>query len=143
MNDASHVAAANLPVEIILRKMRIMLRIGIHAHERAPQPLSVSVQARGMIPPAPRDLGDVLDYERIRNYVQHDWPQRAHTDLLETLAVDLLGFIFQDPRIGEAEITLVKPDAFPETEGAGIRVRLSRSAWRELYATAAPDNSAR
>jgi dihydroneopterin aldolase len=121
-----------LPVAYVLRNMKVQIAVGIHPHEVAPQMLIVSVTAQGFSAPRPRSIADVLNYEPIRDYVQREWPQRPHTDLLETLAFDLFGKIFADDRIGAAEISLLKPDAFPEVEMAGVVLRMTRTEWQVL-----------
>lgn len=123
-----------MPVTYVLHKMRVAMSIGIHAHEIVPQSLIVNVKAQGFAAPRPRSIAEALDYEPIRDYVQQEWPRRPHTDLLETLAFDLFGKIFADARIMAAEISMLKPDAFPETELAGIEVRLTREEWQALRA---------
>lgn len=123
-----------LPVAYVLRNMKVTMSVGIHPHEIKPQPLLVSVTAQGFAAPRPRSIAEVLDYEPIRDYVQKEWPVRAHTDLLETLAFELFGRIFADLRIAAAEISLMKPEAFPETEMAGVVLRLTRSEWQALGA---------
>ncbi|MGB4101729.1 MAG: dihydroneopterin aldolase [Alphaproteobacteria bacterium] len=123
---------ALLPVTYVLHKMRVALSVGIHPHEIAPQDLIVSVRAQGLAPARPGNIAAALDYEPIRTYVQQNWPRRAHTDLLETLALDLFGEIFADARVLSAEISMLKPDAFPETELAGIEIKLTREAWLAL-----------
>ena len=72
-------------VRIVVRDMVVELRIGIHPWERhQPQRVIVNVE---MFAPAPaphawQELGDVLDYDRIRNRVKGEWPTRPHVDFL-------------------------------------------------------------
>lgn len=126
-----------LPVAYVLRNMKVRMAIGIHPHEAEPQTLIVSVTAQGFSAPRPRSIADVLNYEPIHDYVQRTWPQRPHTDLLETLAIELFDKIFADDRIGAAEISLLKPDAFSEVEMAGVVLRLTRTEWQALAQAAA------
>lgn len=128
------ITAPLLPFAYILRNMRVCMAIGIHSEERAPQPLLVSVRAQGLAAAHPCSIAEALDYQPVHDHVQHNWPQRPHTDLLETLALDLLQHIFADPRITTATIGLLKPSAFPNTEAAGIELTLTRTEWTRLHA---------
>jgi dihydroneopterin aldolase len=47
--------------------------------------------------------------------VATDWPQRPHTDLLETLAHDLVAFVFEDETIEIVTVQLAKLDVYLDT----------------------------
>jgi dihydroneopterin aldolase len=112
-------------VRIVVRDMVIELRIGIHPWERhQPQRVIVNVE---MFAPAPaphawQELGDVLDYDRIRNRVKGEWPTRPHVDFLETYVEELLALCFEDGKCAAARVSVTKPDIFPETAAVGVEV---------------------
>ncbi len=112
-------------VRIVVRDMVVELRIGIHPWERhQPQRVIVNVE---MFAPAPaphawQELGDVLDYDRIRNRVKGEWPTRPHVDFLETYVEELLALCFEDGKCAAARVSITKPDIFPETAAVGVEV---------------------
>lgn len=112
-------------VRIIVRDMVVEVRIGIHPWERhRPQRLVVNVEmfARAPAPGSWKELGDVLDYDRIRDRVKGEWPDRPHVDFLETYVEELIALCFADPRCEAARVSITKPDIFPETAAVGVEV---------------------
>ena len=63
------------------RKQRVVVHVDLFAHAETL---------------APSNIKDCLDYDRIHAYVTAEWPKRPHTDLLETLAEELVQFCLQD-----------------------------------------------
>ncbi|HEX6014644.1 MAG TPA: dihydroneopterin aldolase, partial [Geminicoccaceae bacterium] len=86
---------------LALRDVRVPVRLGIRADERAaPQLVSVDVELyrrQGRF--AGRSIADCLDYDRIFDHLTTSWPQRPHIDLLEQLAEDLVQFCLEDARV--------------------------------------------
>jgi dihydroneopterin aldolase len=117
--------AAEDEVRIVVKDMVVELRIGIHPWEKhRPQRVIVNVEmfARAPAPGAWRELGDVLDYDRIRDRVKGDWPDRPHVDFLETYVEELIALCFADPKCEAARVSITKPDIFPETAAVGVEV---------------------
>ncbi len=96
-----------------LEGVTVQMKVGAAAFEQHPdyrQPLVIDVDLfrfGGGIRVA--GLADTLDYDRLYRELHHGWPARDHTDLLETLAEDLLAFCFDDPRVDAARVRLRKP----------------------------------
>jgi dihydroneopterin aldolase len=92
------------------------MKIGVADWERAPdcrQTVLVDIDmwaASGTFKDA--SLDDCMDYARIYEYLTREWPSRPHTDLLETLAEELVGFCFADEKVRACRVTLRKPDVF-------------------------------
>ena len=61
---------------------------------------------------APQRIEQCIDYSRLYRYLTTAWPDRGHTDLLETLAHDLLAFAFQDATITAVRVRLAKLDVY-------------------------------
>ena len=57
-------------------------------------------------------LADCLDYDRLYRHVTTHWPGRPHTDLLETLAEELVGVCLEDRRVTACRVRLRKPDVY-------------------------------
>lgn len=95
---------------IALRDLRIPVRLGVRAEERAAaQMVGVDVELyRPMGAFAGRSLTDCLDYDRVFRHLTEDWPQRPHTELLEQLAEDLVRFCLEDPRVAACRVVIRK-----------------------------------
>ncbi len=74
------------------------------------------------------DISDCIDYNRIHDFVTGEWPGRPHTDLLETLAEELVGVCFQDVRVEACRVCLQKPDVYNDTGAALVEFYRLRPA---------------
>jgi len=127
--DRSGASAEADYVRAILRKVEAEAHVGLHPWERHPErPSRLLVSVEMMAPRSGRaDRGEgILDYDPIRDAIRA-WRERPHTDLLETLAEDLLDLCFRNPRVEVAIVSILKPDIFNEAAAAGIEIRRSRS----------------
>jgi dihydroneopterin aldolase len=117
-------------VRAILRDVETEAHVGLHPWERHPERptrLLVSVEmAARRDGRADRGAG-LLDYDPIRAALRA-WPARPHTDLLETLAEDLLDICLANPRVEVASVSILKPDIFNEAGAAGIEIRRRRGS---------------
>ncbi|MFW5678744.1 MAG: dihydroneopterin aldolase [Pseudomonadota bacterium] len=96
-----------------LEGVTVLMQVGVADFEQHPnyhQPVVVDVDLFRFVGRVPiGELADTLDYDRLRRELLEGWPTRPHTDLLETLAEDLLAFCFEDPRVDAARVKLRKP----------------------------------
>lgn len=126
-------ANQNSYTRMFLQDVLLNLKVGIAEWERHPdkrQRVFVDVECfmhqnrqKG------NSINDVLDYNRLYDYLM-TWQERAHTDLLETLAEDLADFCFRDPRVEACRVQLRKADIYWNAGAAGIefyRTRESRN----------------
>ena len=96
-----------------LEAVTVQMKVGAAAFEQHPdyrQPVVVDVDLFrfvGRLDVAA--LEDTLDYDRLYRELHHGWPGRQHTDLLETLAEDLLAFCFEDVRVDAVRVKLRQP----------------------------------
>jgi dihydroneopterin aldolase len=115
-------------VRAILRDVETEAHVGLHPWERhreRPTRLLVSVEMLSRRT-GRADRGEgILDYDPIREALR-GWRDRPHTDLLETLAEDLLEVCFANPRVEVATVTILKPDIFNEAAAAGVEIRRAR-----------------
>jgi dihydroneopterin aldolase len=99
---------------LALRDVRVAVRIGAYAAEHvAPQLISVDAELyrdHGRF--TGRSLADCLDYDRIFRYLTEEWPKRPHTELLEQLAEDLVGFCLADSRVEACRVTIRKLEIY-------------------------------
>ena len=103
---------------VSLQDVVLQLHLGIRDWERHPdrrQRLRVDVDCYRQLQSRPNTIDDCMDYSRIYRYLTTDWPARKHTDLLESLAHDLVDFLFQDETIGAVQVRLAKLDVYLDT----------------------------
>ena len=116
-----------------LEDVLVRAKIGIADFERHPghfQRLSVSVYlyrhgGRVHMP----SLDQCMNYSPIYHYIQ-SWQERPHTDLLETLAEDLIEHCFEDESVEACQVELRKLDIYHNAASAGItfyRCRVDQS----------------
>ena len=126
--DATAISTAD-HWQIQVKDLRTSVRIGAYTSEQsAPQEVVVSIT---LTVPAParhtsEDLADVVDYDHLARYVTEDWPQRPHTNLLETLAEDLMAKCLSDPRVASATVGLIKTGMYPNSNGVGVQLTRTR-----------------
>ena len=105
-------------VRVLLRNVQTEAHVGLHPWERhtdRPSRLLVNVE---MFAPGGGEAG-FIDYDHIRNAIKA-WPGRPHTDLLETLAEELVALCFTITAVQACRVSVVKPDIFNEAEAAGV-----------------------
>jgi dihydroneopterin aldolase len=99
---------------VAVRNVEVTMRVGLLDMEKLePQPIVVDVELwRACGPFTSGRHEDCIDYARIWTYLTSAWPPRPHTELLETLAEDLIAFCFLDPKVEGVRATLRKPKIF-------------------------------
>ena len=117
---------------LALRDVRLEVRIGVYDAEKLrPQRLSVDVEMWRKddgVPPG--GLADCLDYDRIYRWLVDGWPARPHTELLETLAGELVAKVLEDSRVEACRAVIRKLDAYGGVGWPEIDLRRARRASR-------------
>jgi 7,8-dihydroneopterin aldolase/epimerase/oxygenase len=110
-------------VRILLDGIRTEARVGLHPWERfadKPNPLLVSIE---LFAPSPRPetTAEFMDYDPLRAAVK-EWPNRPHTELLETLAEELVSLCFTLPRVAACRVSVLKTGIFNEINAVGVEL---------------------
>lgn len=101
----------------VLENIEVHVRCGLHAFEyEKPNRLRVSVWQYGRL----KD-GEFIDYDLVRNAVLA-WQSQPHVELLETLLQNVMDTAFANPLVLACKARIIKPDIFPETQGAGVEM---------------------
>ena len=113
---------------LALRDVTLEVRIGVYDAEKTrPQRINVDVEMwRRDDGTPPRSLADCLDYDRIYRWLVDSWPARLHTELLETLAGELVAKVFEDSRVEACRAVIRKLDAYGGVGWPEIEVRRRR-----------------
>lgn len=109
-------------VRLILRDLETEAQVGLHPWERHPERptrLVVGIEMFALLN-GPADAV-LIDYDPIRQALK-SWPTRPHTDLLETLAEELVALCFRHAAVQACRVSVMKPDIFNEAAAAGVEV---------------------
>ena len=118
----------------IIQNAHCSVRLGIHDFEKnGPQDILVSVKLSFPFSALQRirHIGDTVDYEPLRNFIQ-SWSERPHVPLIEDLLDELVSHCFDDPRVDHVEASIRKTTIFDEVEEIGVGIVTSRRDWLEL-----------
>lgn len=117
---------------VALRDIEIKMRVGIAEIERkqlAPQRVIVNVEMF-----APKDahtstrIEDCINYHPVHEYVVNEWPNRPHTDLLETLAEELVNVCFENKMVAAVRVSIQKPEIYTDTAATQVEFYRIRAA---------------
>ncbi|MCE7029521.1 (5-formylfuran-3-yl)methyl phosphate synthase [Jiella avicenniae] len=123
-------AAAPTPIDeaardrIFVRDLVLDMEIGAYGHERGRrQKVRFSVDARiARIATTADDIAEVYSYDLITDAIRA-LVEAGHTDLVETLALDLARTILSDRRVFEVSVRVEKLELGPAAVGIEIRRR--------------------
>ncbi|MBL8544889.1 MAG: dihydroneopterin aldolase [Hyphomonadaceae bacterium] len=114
-------------VSIVMRDAELSVRIGEHAWEKGEaQRLRVSLVLQFGFRDYRERHGGYVNYDPLRAFLK-DIENRPHTERLETLAYDILAACFDLTPADRVQLTLLKPDIFPEMQGVGLSYDVARA----------------
>jgi 7,8-dihydroneopterin aldolase/epimerase/oxygenase len=111
---------------VILRDIYVEARVGLHPWERHPErpsrlTINIELFSHGT------RQSEFIDYDRIHKAFK-EWPNRPHTELLETLVEEVVELCFSIPLVEACRVSIVKPDIFNDTAAVGIELYRRRPA---------------
>ena len=112
---------------VFVRGLRVEAAIGVYDHEHGrTQPLVIDA-VLDLETHDIHGLKDTLNYEQV-GQITRDFIGRGHIRLVETLAEDVARALLVLPHVVRAEVTVVKPEALPDADQAGVCVVFARDA---------------
>ena len=109
-------------VQVLIRNLEVLARIGIHGHEQGkPQPVRINVWLDGDMEVGVDRLENAIDYEDISNKIR-GIIAAGHINLAETLAERIADTCFEDSRVKRAKVRVEKLHALPGAEAAGVEI---------------------
>lgn len=113
-------------VHIVMRNVELRVRIGEHAWEKADaQRLHLDLALQFDFRAYTDSHGGYINYDPLRTFLR-EIESRPHTERIEALAHDILAACFELTPAERVELTIVKPDIFPEMQGVGLRFDVAR-----------------
>lgn len=112
----------------ILDRFEVMMRLGIHAHEAAPQRVEITVEMTVDYPqPLGEDaIGQVLDYDFIRDRILALAAEHRFA-LQETLCETVAALAIRDTRVVRVRVRSMKLDVYPDAR-VGCEIVRTRSS---------------
>lgn len=110
-----------------VESLKINLRVGVHPHERKPQPVIVSLRITGLAEIAPTSLEQCVDYEPACRWLLEDFSKSPHASLIETRINEIAHYLFSnDKRVMEVWVGLYKEKALPNSGHVGMEREMTR-----------------
>ena len=109
-------------VQVLIKDLEVLARIGIHGHEQGkPQPVRINVCLDGEMEVGVDRLENAIDYEAIAGKIR-GIIEAGHINLAETLAERIAAACFEDKRVKRARVRVEKLHALPGAEAAGVEI---------------------
>ena len=115
---------------VVVRGLVVMCSIGIRAQEHLHKQrvrVSVALRAAAGAPLPGDDRRRVINYEKVVGTIRAI-AEAGHIDLCEGSAERICAACFADPRVARIRVSVEKLDVFPEADGVGAILELSRPA---------------
>lgn len=100
---------------IILDRLELPMRLGIHPHEATPQRIRLSVEMTVAYPhpPSADAIEEVLDYDFVRTGIHALAADRSFA-LQETLVEAIAALCLADDRVRRVRVRSMKLDVYPD-----------------------------
>lgn len=115
--------------KVELNDIKIDLPIGIDQSEQGrTQPISIDIT---MINDVNNDhlfnnIDNCIDYSQVYKFIDAEWKNKPHTDLLEQLATELINYILDNMPVQKCTVTIHKPTIFNGLASPSITLEKSK-----------------
>ena len=109
---------------VFVRGLRLSMAIGVEPSERGRRQ-AVVVDVRMEVDPSLR-AGDYVSYAPVVEHLLALAEAGRHVDLVEEVAEIAAAKALEDPGVLRVEVTVEKPDIFPEADAVGVIVARTR-----------------
>lgn len=89
---------------------------------------------------APTDIGEVVDYDRIKRALDA-LESAPHVDLLESIAIGIANACFIDSRIWRARVILTKTQIYGDRIQPSVTLDIDRAEWYWRFSSGRPSSS--
>jgi 7,8-dihydroneopterin aldolase/epimerase/oxygenase len=108
--------------KVIIKNLVLNIFIGIHNFERKKKQrvrFNIEVVTNPSVKPNNKDLSTILNYEDVVNKIKL-LVKKQHHELIEDLAENIFGIIFQNILVKKTNIKIEKLDIMKNSESVGI-----------------------
>ena len=108
--------------KVIIKNLVLNIFIGIHNFERKKKQrvrFNIEVVTNPSVKPNNKDLSTILNYEDVVNKIKL-LVKKQHHELIEDLAENIFGIIFQNRLVKKTNIKIEKLDIMKNSESVGI-----------------------
>ena len=108
--------------KVIIKNLVLNIFIGIHNFERKKKQrvrFNIEVVTNPSVKPNNKDLSTILNYEDVVNKIKLLVKKQPH-ELIEDLAENIFGIIFQNRLVKKTNIKIEKLDIMKNSESVGI-----------------------
>jgi 7,8-dihydroneopterin aldolase/epimerase/oxygenase len=121
-------------VRVFVDEMTVQTLVGIHAHEKlAPQPVVFSLELLYGCHPRESSPDAFIDYESLCNRLCEFLAEKEHTNLLETLSMEMASVALDEfPAIEALTLVMYKPRIRKDSKRVGVEFRLTRADYEDL-----------
>ncbi len=118
---------AAMPDMIFVRRLRLEMFVGLEPSERGRRQ-AVLVSVRMQVDAQARRSGGYVSYAPVTEHLLALGASDRHVELIETIAEGAARAALEDARVRRVEVTVEKPDIYPQAEGVGITIVMDRGA---------------
>ena len=114
--------------KVIIKNLILDIFIGIHDFEKKKKQkvrFNIEVETNPNTEPSNKDFSTILDYETLVNKIK-TLVEKQHHELLEELAENIFGIIFQNKLVKKANVKLEKLQIIRESESVGVDIVKNR-----------------
>ena len=114
--------------KVIIKNLILNIFIGIHDFEKKKKQnvrFNIEVETNPNTKPSNKDFSTILDYETLVNKIKM-LVKKQHHELLEELAENIFGIIFQNKLVKKANVKLEKLNIIRESESVGVDITKNR-----------------
>lgn len=113
------------PDIVFVRGLRLSMEIGVEPSEFG-RTQTVVVSVRMEVSPELRRTGAYVSYSHVVEHLIALAASGRHVELLEHVAESAARKALEDPEVMRVEVTVEKPDVFPEAEAVGCTITVTR-----------------
>ena len=114
--------------KVIIKNLVLNIFIGIHNFEKKKKQrvrFNIEVITDPNVKPNNKDLSTILNYEEIVNKIKL-LVKKQHHELIEDLAENIFGIIFQNRLVKKTNVKIEKLDIIKDSESVGIEFSKSK-----------------
>ena len=114
--------------KVIIKNLILNISIGIHNFEKKKKQrvrFNIEVITDPNVKPDNKDLSTILNYEEIVNKIKL-LVKKQHHELIEDLAENIFGIIFQNRLVKKTNVKIEKLDVIKNSESVGVEFSKGR-----------------